>query len=115
MSSSPPSSALRWRPAGWSLRTRLVVALVVLVAGVCAVIGVGTTVAVYQFQVRRLDSQLTAAVGRTNDAGRPPDRDNDRDDPTGSGRPPPVQNIGTITNLPGQVDPAVLAAGGWQA
>jgi two-component system OmpR family sensor kinase len=114
MSSSRPSSAAgRWRPARWSLRTRLLLALVALVAGVCAVIGVATTIAVYQFQVGRLDDQLTAAAGRTRNAGPGPG-----DDLPGSRTPPPlVQSIGTIAT---RVDPGdvhiqqVFTAAGWQ-
>src|SRR5437899_2567254 len=100
MSSSPASRAVRrWWPARWSLRTRLLVALVAIVAGVCAVIGVATTVVVYQFQVGRLDHQLAAAVGRTHDAGPP-------GDDGGTQRPQqPPQDLGTIatTVLPGDI------------
>ncbi len=114
MSSSPRSDlARRWRPARWSLRTRLLVALVAVVAGVCAVIGVATTVAVYQFQVGRLDHQLTAAVGRTHDAGPPGDE---------GGRPraqQPPQDLGTIATivLPGDVHTQQVvdpATGSWR-
>ena len=79
MSSSPPTesppteSPVRRRrgPAGWSLRTRLLVAVVALVAAVCAVIGVATTLAVYHLQVHRLDAQLYPAANRTRNAGNP--------------------------------------------
>jgi two-component system OmpR family sensor kinase len=62
------------------LRTRLLVAVVALVAAVCAVIGVATTLAVSQWQVHRLDAQLDVAARGTMIAGgghRPPDRDRD--------------------------------------
>src|SRR5216110_456006 len=75
MFSSRRSDLLRrWRPAGWSLRTRLLVALVAVVAGVCAIIGVATTLAVYHFQVGRLDDQLMAAAHGPGDP-HPPDDD----------------------------------------
>src|SRR6266568_1101853 len=114
MSSSPRSDlARRWRPARWSLRTRLLVALVAVVAGVCAVIGVATTVAVYQFQFGLLVHQLTAAVGRTHDAGPPGDE---------GGRPraqQPPQDLGTIATivLPGDVHTQQVvdpATGSWR-
>src|SRR5437764_15389926 len=72
MSSSPPTDrAVRRRrgPAGWSLRTRLLVAVVALVAAVCAGIGAATTLAVYHLQVGRLDAQLYPAADRTRHAG----------------------------------------------
>jgi len=86
MSSSPPTDrAVRRRrgPAGWSLRTRLLVAVVALVAAVCAVIGVATTLAVYHLQVGRLDAQLYPAADRTRHAG-----DQDQDDDHTSPRLP---------------------------
>jgi two-component system OmpR family sensor kinase len=50
---------------GLSLRTRLIAALVGLVALVCLVIGAGTEAALYRYQVQQLDDQLAAAAGRT--------------------------------------------------
>src|SRR5204863_456474 len=61
MSSSRPTERGRWSPRGWSLRTRLLVAVVALVAAVCAILGVATTFAVNQWQVHRLDAALFAA------------------------------------------------------
>src|SRR6266571_1805133 len=117
MSSSPRSDlARRWRLARWSLRTRLLVALVAVVAGACAVIGVATTLAVYQFQVGRLDDQLMAAAGRTADAGgyRPPRGD----DHGPEAAPPLVQGLGTIATHVDLHDDVhtqqVFASGGWQ-
>ena len=52
-----------WRPTGWSLRTRLVLILVSLLAVVSVAIGVTTTVALRQFLVERVDAQLTAEPG----------------------------------------------------
>src|SRR5690349_10944199 len=77
MSSGPPTNptgrhvrARRRRgPAGWSLRTRLVLTLVGLVVAVGAIIGVITSVASYKFAVHRLDVQLEAATSRTGSAG----------------------------------------------
>src|SRR5579859_4205883 len=66
MSSSPPTE--RRLLAGWSLRARLLAALVSLLAVVCVIIGVATTIAVHQFQLGQLDGQLTSASGRDNDA-----------------------------------------------
>ena len=72
MSSSPPSerAARRRRgPAGWTLRTRLLVAVVALVAAVCAIIGVATTLAMYQLQVGQLDARVDAAADRARHLG----------------------------------------------
>jgi two-component system OmpR family sensor kinase len=65
----------RWPATGWrlwagrSLRTRLVVAVVGLLAVVCVAIGGVTAVVLHYFLVHQLDQQLTGAAGR---AERPP-------------------------------------------
>ncbi|MCW2530039.1 MAG: sensor histidine kinase, partial [Pseudonocardiales bacterium] len=56
-------------PARWTLRTRLIVVLTALLALVCAVVGVVTVIALRGFLVNRLDAQLTAAGGRSANAG----------------------------------------------
>src|SRR2546423_7820665 len=113
--SSSPRSDRSWRPVRWSLRSRLTLALVAIVAGVTAVIGVATTVAVYQFQVGRLDAQLAAAAGRTRDAGpRPP---LGGDDPRARNPPPLVQGLGTIAthrDALGVQTQQAFTANGWQ-
>src|SRR2546430_3747874 len=102
MSSSPPTDRSRTgKPrfgiSGWSLRTRLSAALVVLVAIVCAVIGVATTVAVYQFQVSRLDNQLSEAADRTERFGdSSPDLHHDDHGPPLAGAP--GMGPGTVTS-----------------
>ncbi|MGI5212488.1 sensor histidine kinase [Plantactinospora sp. CA-290183] len=53
---------------GWSLRTRLVAAVVALLAVVCVLIGAGTTVALRHSLLDQLDQQLDAVATR---AGRP--------------------------------------------
>nr|WP_222437586.1 HAMP domain-containing sensor histidine kinase [Quadrisphaera sp. RL12-1S] len=58
------------RPVGeWSLRTQLVVALVVLVAVVCALVGAATVVALRHLQLQQLDSQLVASAQRAPGGG----------------------------------------------
>jgi two-component system OmpR family sensor kinase len=52
-----------------SLRARLLSAQVGLLALVCLIVGITTTVAIKQFLIHRLDAQVTAAVGRSSDAG----------------------------------------------
>ncbi|MFG2489795.1 sensor histidine kinase [Streptomyces caniferus] len=54
-----PTPALRRR---WSLRTRLVVSAVVLIAVVGAVIGTVTTIALHSYLQKQLDRQLTESV-----------------------------------------------------
>src|SRR5215472_16259109 len=69
---SPPLAAGR-RPAAvrrlWlrsrPLETRLIVALVALLALVCILVGVVTELALEQFLIGRLDSELLAAGGRS--------------------------------------------------
>jgi two-component system OmpR family sensor kinase len=56
----------------WSLRTRLLAVLVSLLALVCVTVGVVTVVALRGFLVHRLDTQLSAAGGRSTQAGGPP-------------------------------------------
>jgi two-component system OmpR family sensor kinase len=96
MSSSPAAEPVRRRrgPAGWSLRARLVAALVGLLAVVCAVIAIATTIAVYEFQVRQLDARLMSAGNRTFTALHPPDSDHG---PPGGPIAPPGQGPGTVS------------------
>src|SRR5947209_1479616 len=86
-----------WVPARWSLRTRLLVTLVAVVVGVCAAIGVGTTVAVYHVQIGQLDEQLGAAVGRAQHPGRPEPNDHDADNGAATAPRPPGQDLNTIS------------------
>ncbi|MEU8300599.1 HAMP domain-containing sensor histidine kinase [Micromonospora sp. NPDC048909] len=71
----PRAGALRRRLAGWSLRTRLVLALVALLALVSVAIGGLTTVALRHFLIDRVDAQLApTAMGRGDRPWRaPPD------------------------------------------
>ncbi|WP_435832469.1 sensor histidine kinase [Micromonospora parva] len=78
MSSNPPSShrrplrAVRGWLAGRSLRTRLVFALLALLALVSVAIGGLTTVALRHFLIDRLDAQLAPATAMRGDRpGRP--------------------------------------------
>jgi len=66
MSSSPSPDApprRRWF-AGRPLRTRLVAAVLALLAAVCLVIGVASTLAIRQFLIGQLDDQLAVAADR---------------------------------------------------
>jgi two-component system OmpR family sensor kinase len=111
MSSSPPTDrpARRRGPAGWSLRTRLLVAVVTLVAAVCTVIGVATTLALYQLQVRQLDSRLSVAGDRTHGALPPLD-----DHEHGPGPQNPIQAPGTIATVPLTGLSVYTTDGNWQ-
>lgn len=89
MSSSPPSE--RWRrahlPRTWSLRARLLVTQVLLLAFVCAGIGIATELALQRFLTHQLDTQLLEA-GRRSAAifdMHPPNRP-----PLPPGYPPPL-------------------------
>jgi two-component system OmpR family sensor kinase len=60
------------RRAPWSLRKRLVVGLVALLATVGLVVGFVSVLALHSFLISRVDAQLTSAVERSDDAfGRP--------------------------------------------
>ncbi|MGC9380217.1 HAMP domain-containing sensor histidine kinase [Streptomyces sp. MH13] len=63
----------RRRPRPRTLRTRLVVASVALIAVVCAVIGTVTTVALRSHLYDQLDGQLDEVVGRVSGFGPPGD------------------------------------------
>ncbi|MGS2617370.1 sensor histidine kinase [Micromonospora sp. LZ34] len=66
-----PGRLRRWL-AGWSLRTRLVVTLVGLLALVSVAIGGLTTVALRQFLVERIDAQLVPGAMSRGDRPFPP-------------------------------------------
>src|SRR5689334_9422291 len=73
MSSNPPTEALprSGRFAGWSLRVRLITAMVALFAIVCAIIGLTSYFLLSTFQVQQLDNQLQQAADRTINAWGP--------------------------------------------
>ena len=79
-------------PRRLTLRRRLVLGTVALLALVTILIGVVSVLALQGFLVGRVDNQLKAATGRSQDAleGRP--------DPNSGGRPPPDDFLA----LPGQ-------------
>ena len=68
MSVRPPSAGCTSRilsPRTWSLRLRLLVTQVVLLAVVCASIGVATEFALQRFLMHQLDDQLVEAGKRS--------------------------------------------------
>ena len=93
MSSSPHADVGRSRfrsPRAWSLRARLLASQIVLLALVCAAIGVGTEFALQRFLMNQLDDRL-AETGRRS---------------TGLfefGPPPPPPGMGPM--MPGYPDP----------
>ncbi|MEW2384202.1 HAMP domain-containing sensor histidine kinase [Micromonospora sp. NPDC047707] len=102
MSSSPPSERAgrlrRWL-AGWSLRTRLVVILLALLAVVSVAIGGITTVALRHFLIEQVDDQLTLDDRRPG--GPPPwfgtDRWRQSGQQPGTGpEPPPTFRPGSV-------------------
>ncbi|MFI7213390.1 sensor histidine kinase [Micromonospora maritima] len=120
MSSSPRSDRggrLRRRLAGWSLRRRLVLSVVALLALVSVGIGGLTTIALRHFLIGQIDNQLTFGDRRPADlerwAGRPdlyrPDQSG-RPVPSGpEGAPPPPGGFppGSIAvRVPPSGDPA---------
>lgn len=83
--SSNPRAERPWSPRTWSLRVRLLVTLVALLAVVCAVIGVATEVALQRFLMHQLDTQLL-------DAGRRSAAIHDM--------PPPIPALGPASGRP---------------
>jgi two-component system OmpR family sensor kinase len=86
-------SLSRWL-AGRTLRSRLIVGLVALLALSCALVGAVTYIAVRGFLFHQIDSQLSAASYRYRDCiehrGPPPPSGDD----DAGGYPPPVPNCG---------------------
>lgn len=65
MNADPESRTQFWSPRTWSLRVRLLVTQVVLLAVVCASIGLATEFALQRFLMKQLDSQLVEAGRRS--------------------------------------------------
>ena len=93
------SSSRRGRP--WTLRTKLIAQLVIIVAGVCLVIGVVTVLSLRGFVVRQLDTQLSDASHRAVEyVERSSHGDLDPRPFPHDGRPPvgaPGTGAGTVT------------------
>ncbi|CAN5766730.1 two-component system sensor histidine kinase TcrY [soil metagenome] len=106
MSSSPPPEELHpaappraWSPGTWSLRSRLLVGQVLLLALVCIGVGAGTELALSNYLVHQLDGQLVDAARRSAlmSGFPPPPR------PPGSVRPYPRPGPGPdFLDAPGQ-------------
>ena len=99
--STKPALLHRLRsPRSWSLRTRLLAALIALLAFVCIGIGAGTQLALRTFLLHQLDQQVMEAAHRSaviNDLGPPPGRI--------QGLPRPMRHHGPgpeFLNAPGQ-------------
>lgn len=73
-----------------TLRTRLVVASVVLIAVVCAVIGTVTTLALRSHLYEQLDGQLNEVAARASGSFRPPDQPKDTEAPDQGRKPKAV-------------------------
>ncbi|MEU7026712.1 ATP-binding protein [Streptomyces sp. NPDC046275] len=101
----------RRRP--WSLRTRLVVSAVALIAVVCAVIGTVTTIAFRSYLYEQVDKQLLAVADRA--AGPPPSAPGPLpggfDTPLGfvTGPGAPLHTVGALV-VGGEVTSAVVSA-----
>lgn len=65
VTAAPPSATRWWSPRTWSLRARLVVTQVALLAVVCVSIGVATEFALQRFLMNQLDDQLVEAGRRS--------------------------------------------------
>jgi two-component system OmpR family sensor kinase len=137
MSSSPPAEAGRtrvWAPRTWSLRVRLLVTLVALLAVLCACIGVATEFALQRFLMNQLDQQVLEA-GRRSAAiyNMPPPpamppmfgyprRERERFDPEAGSGPgflnapgQATQTVGAVVSHASTVDAGVITANGDRA
>jgi two-component system, OmpR family, sensor kinase len=81
----------------WSLRVRLLAALIGLLAVVCLVIGVATELALRSFLIDQLDNRLATAGNRTANFQRPHGDDHER-----GGRPGRPHNDLGFLQAPGQ-------------
>lgn len=138
MSSSPradrPLTRIR-SPRAWSLRTRLLVSQVILLALVCAAIGVGTALSLQHFLTNQLDDRL-AETGRRSaglfEFGPPPpppgfpgppgyprrviSRDDFGPGPAFLNAPgQAARTVGAVVSRGGPVDAGVITADGTQA
>ncbi len=97
------SSSLPTRRFTWSLRTRLIAAVVGLLAVVCLVVGVVTQVAVYRIEMGQLDQRVRTSAQQLahqgDERGGEPDEPPDGLGPLRGGRPGPP---------PGTVDARVI-------
>src|SRR5215218_8231224 len=96
------SSSLPTRRFTWSLRTRLIAAVVALLAVVCLVVGVVTQVAVYRIEMGQLDQRVRTSaqqVAHQGDERGGPDEPLGGLEPLRGGRPGPP---------PGTVDARVV-------
>ena len=123
MSSSPPAEGRTalLSPRSWSLRARLLVTLVALLAVVCTGIGVATEFALQRFLINQLDSQVVDAANRSAmfvEFGPPPPPRRPPAVPTGPappghGHPPPLRSEDgrgpEFLNTPGQATATVGA------
>jgi len=100
------STALSRRgPAAWTLRTRLIVVLVAVVAAVSLLVGVASVLSLSSFLNRRLDAQLTDVVSRTNNNFRPEADDaplQPGPEPALASAPCTVADQGTLSRLLGR-------------
>lgn len=88
------SARRRRAPRSWSLRTRLVVSSVTLIAVVCAVIGTVTTIALHSYLGSQLDEQLRTSAERSLGPV-------ERPGPSGGGNRPDPTDLRFVT-MPGQ-------------
>jgi two-component system OmpR family sensor kinase len=80
------------RLRGWSLRARLVVILVALLAAVCLIVGAVTQIALEKYLLSRVDQQLNLAAMRALG----PQGDHDQNNVPPPGIDAPGQGIGTL-------------------
>jgi two-component system, OmpR family, sensor kinase len=94
-----PRPRTRLRSGSRSLRVRLLLVLVALLAVVCAAVGWITVIAMQDFLVGQLDTQLTSAGGRAVHGGPPGSGQPGGSDPSQSGAQfllAPGQSVGTL-------------------
>jgi two-component system OmpR family sensor kinase len=112
---APRRPARRGRLARWPLRTRLLAAVIALLAAVCVIVGVATELALRGFLVHQVDGQLAGASSRAVAAhDHWPQPGGGRGAPAPIGAPPTGQGADTLDAVlvDGQVVGASLVVGG---
>lgn len=114
----PPRSRCRgkYAPRTWTLRSRLIVVVAVLGAGLCAAVGAGTLIALRHFLISQLDNQVLDAQSRSItffEFGPPPFLRFSGPGPMfldGPGQS--AGTVGAIISQPGQSQAAVILTSG---
>ena len=113
----PPSRRCRkYAPRTWTLRSRLIVVVAVLGAGLCIAVGAATLIALRHFLINQLDTQVSDAASRSVvffEFGPPPFQRFAGPGPMFLDAPgQSAGTVGAIISQPGQSEAAVVLTSG---